>query len=69
MLKFIAQTIIRELRANNPGELTNYYVGAIDRKYQVGQRNPLSIPLWSEDVVKQKFTYLHNNPVRAGLKN
>jgi len=23
--------------------------------------------LWTEDVVKQKLTYLHNNPVRAGL--
>ncbi len=67
MLKFVSQTIIRELRDNDPEELANYYVGAKDRNYQVWERNPLSVPLWSEDVMKQKLAYLHNNPVRAGL--
>jgi putative transposase len=42
-------------------------VGARDRKYQIWERNPLSVPLWSESVLKQKLEYLHNNPVRAGL--
>lgn len=67
MMKFTAQTIVRELKNNDPEELAKYYVGAADRKYQVWERNPLSIPLWSEEVVKQKLAYLHNNPVRAGL--
>ena len=67
MLKFVSQTIIRELKDNSPAELADYYVGAKDRKYQIWERNPLSIPLWSEGVVKQKLAYLHNNPVRAGL--
>jgi REP element-mobilizing transposase RayT len=66
MLKFTAQTIIRELR-NEPEVLQQYYVGARDRKHQVWERNPLTVPLWTEDVVKQKVAYLHNNPVRAGL--
>ena len=66
MLKFTAQTIVRELRTE-PEVLQQYYVGASDRKYQVWERNPLTVPLWSEDVVKQKLAYLHNNPVRAGL--
>lgn len=66
MLKFTAQTIIRLLR-NEPTVLQQYYVGARDRKYQVWERNPLAVPLWSQDVVKQKLAYLHNNPVRAGL--
>jgi putative transposase len=66
MLKFTAQTIIRELR-NEPAVLQQYYVGARDRKYQVWERNPLAVPLWTEDVVKQKLAYLHNNPVRAGF--
>lgn len=69
MLKFVAQTIVRELRDNKPEELTKFYVGAQDRKYQIWERNPLSIPLWNEDVLKQKLAYIHNNPVRAGLCN
>ena len=66
MLKFIAQTIITEL-CNEPKVLQQYYVGARDRKYQVWERNPMAVPLWSEEIVKQKLAYLHNNPVRAGL--
>ncbi len=67
MMKFTAQTIVRELKNHDPEELAKYYVGAADRKYPVWERNPLSIPLWSEEVVKQKLAYLHNNPVRAGV--
>ena len=66
MLKFTAQTILRELHSE-PEVLQKYYVGARDRKYQVWERNPLAVPLWSEEIVKQKLAYLHNNPVRAGL--
>jgi len=66
MLKFTAQTIIRELR-NEPEVLQQYFVGARDRKYQIWERNPLAVSLWSENVLKQKLVYLHNNPVRAGL--
>jgi REP element-mobilizing transposase RayT len=66
MLKFTAQTIIRELRGE-PEVLQQYYVGARDRKYLVWECNPLAVPLWSENVLMQKLVYLHSNPVRAGL--
>jgi hypothetical protein len=66
MLKFTAQTIIRKLRGE-PEVLQQYFVDARDRKYQIWERNPLAVYLWSENVLKQKLVYLHSNPVRAGL--
>ena len=31
------------------------------------ERNPLSIDLWTKEVLIQKMEYIHNNPVTAGL--
>jgi putative transposase len=42
-------------------------VNAKDRKYQVWERNSLSVPLWTPKVFEQKLDYIHNNPVQAGL--
>ncbi len=66
-LKFTAQTIIRDLKENHPKVLEQFFVGAKDRKYQIWERNPLSIELHSNDVLLQKLNYIHNNPVKAGL--
>lgn len=67
MMKFTAQMMIKMLRNNAPNLLADFYVGARDRKYQIWERNPLTIPLWTEDLVKQKLNYIHENPVRAGI--
>jgi putative transposase len=67
MLKYTAQTIIRELKNTHPHFLNDYYVGAKDRQYQIWERNPLTISIWSEEVLKQKLEYIHNNPVKAEL--
>ena len=66
-LKFTARTIINDLDNNNPELLKEHYVGVKDRKYQVWERNPLSIEIWTEEILRQKLQYIHNNPVRAGL--
>ena len=66
-LKYTAQTILMDLKKNNSELLPDYFVGAKDRKHQIWERNPLSVDLWDEDVVRQKLVYIHNNPVRAGL--
>ncbi len=66
-LKFTAQMVLKDLRNNNPDLLNELYVGARDRKHQVWERNPLTVELWSEDVMKQKLDYIHNNPVKAAL--
>ena len=66
-LKFVSQTIKRDLEKNHPKVLERFYVGAKDRKYQFWERNPLSIDLWTKEVFIQKMEYIHYNPVAAGL--
>ncbi|MGI8952867.1 MAG: transposase [Chitinophagaceae bacterium] len=66
-MKYTAQIILKELRNNHPKVLEILKVNAKDRKYQVWERNSLSISLWSRPVFMQKLEYLHNNPIRAGL--
>ena len=66
-LKFTAQKFRRHLHKNHPKVLPHFLVNAKDRKYQFWERNPLSIEIWSEKVLRQKLKYLHQNPVRAGL--
>jgi putative transposase len=68
-LKYTAQRILRHIKTSNPDMLRELFVGAKDRKYQVWERNSLSIPLWSPKVLWQKINYIHQNPVRAQLCN
>jgi putative transposase len=43
-------------------------VNAKDRKYQIWERNPLSIDIYSRDVLLQKLDYIHNNPLQDKWK-
>ena len=47
--------------------LSELIVNAKDRRRQIWERNSLSVPLWTQDVLVQKLSYIHDNPVRAGL--
>lgn len=38
-----------------------------DRTYHFWKRRPLSIELFSPNVIEQKLDYIHNNPVKAGI--
>ena len=53
-LKFISQTIKRDLEKNQPKDLKRFYLGAKDRVYQFWKRNPLSIDLRTKEVFIQK---------------
>jgi REP element-mobilizing transposase RayT len=66
-LKFTGQQILKHLRNESSAMLEELIVDAKDRKRQVWERNSLSVPLWSKEVMWQKLDYIHNNPVRAGL--
>lgn len=66
-MKFTAQMILKDLRNNHQDILSLFYVGAKDRKYQIWERNPLSIEIHSNEVMFQKLNYIHNNPVKANL--
>jgi REP element-mobilizing transposase RayT len=68
-LKYTGQQILKHLRNEKPPLLAELMVNARDRKYQVWERNSLSIPLWSGGVIWQKLEYIHYNPVKAGLCN
>ncbi len=59
--------IIKDLRNHHTAVLEKFLVKASDRKYQIWERNPLSISLWNQNVFQQKLEYIHNNPVAAGL--
>ncbi len=66
-MKYTAQMILKDLRVNHKSILGNFRVGSSDRNYQIWERNSLSIELRNDLVFKQKFNYIHNNPVKAGL--
>ncbi|HKG69365.1 MAG TPA: hypothetical protein VKA92_10895 [Segetibacter sp.] len=66
-MKYTAQMTIKDLRNNHKEVLEIFRVKASDRKYQVWERKPLSISLWTQSVFKQKLDYIHSNPVVAGL--
>ncbi|MCW3128196.1 MAG: hypothetical protein JWO03_3854 [Bacteroidetes bacterium] len=63
-LKFTAQEIKRDLEKNHPDVLKHFEVNAVDRKYQIWERNPLSINIYSRDVLIQKLDYIHANPLQ-----
>lgn len=49
------------------GNLKDYEVNVIDRKYNFWQRDSLNIELFTVAVFNQKMEYIHYNPVKAGL--
>src|SRR4028119_2147259 len=55
--------IMKDLRNNHQEILEIFTVNASDRKYQIWERNPLSISLWTQSVFKQKLNYIHLNPM------
>jgi len=63
-LKYTAQQIKFRLIDANDKILNSFFVDATDREYQFWQRKPLSIDLWTEEVLIQKLIYIHNNPIK-----
>ena len=72
-LKFTAQRIKKDMLRFHKESLRQFKVTAEDRNYQFWERNPLSVDLWSREILIQKLKYIYENPVRAGsvilLKN
>ena len=66
-LKFTSQRIKDRMALSEPAFLEEFFVNAKDRKYQLWERNPLSINLYSEKVMMEKIKYIHENPVRKQL--
>ena len=66
-MKYTAQQMKFYLQDHQPEVLAGLLVNAADRKYQLWERNPLSVELYTAKVGLQKLQYLHQNPVKAGL--
>jgi REP element-mobilizing transposase RayT len=67
-MKFTAQQIRFDLIKYHPAVLEEFRVGAKDRQYQIWERNPLSVYLYSQPVTDQKLNYIHQNPVQEKWK-
>lgn len=64
LLKFTARSILNFMRMHDDPMLKDLAVKTTDRKFQVWERNSLSIDLFSEKVFLQKLDYIHNNPLQ-----
>ena len=63
--KHTSKQFLKLLEADKNIEL--YKVKSPDRKHHFWKRNSLGIELFTEAAFLQKFNYIHNNPVAAGL--
>jgi REP-associated tyrosine transposase len=64
-LKFTSQQFRFDLQDKGLNILSEFEVNLKDRKYQFWQRNPLSVDLFSREVIEQKLDYIHANPVKG----
>ena len=60
--KYTAHAFKKSL-TKDPKLLNTYLSGKKDREYQFWKRDPLAIPLSTDDILVQKLDYIHNNPV------
>ena len=66
-LHHTAKEILKHLKTHQPAVIEKIEVNLRDRKYQVWQRNSLSVELRTAKVYEQKLNYIHDNPVKAGV--
>ncbi|MEZ4978702.1 MAG: transposase [Chitinophagales bacterium] len=65
LLKFTSQKLIFRLKDLKSSLLNKFIVNLKDRNFQIWQRNSLSIPLWTKEVIEQKVDYIHENPLKG----
>lgn len=65
--KFTAKKIKDDLEKHNPEVLSYFKSTQADRDYHFWERNPECKELLTDDFFEQKFNYIHNNPVEAGM--
>ena len=63
-LKYSAHQFQKILRLKNPSFLSMFGVDEATRKYRFWQRDPLAIRIFSREMLEQKLTYIHNNPLQ-----
>jgi hypothetical protein len=63
-MKYTSHLILKDLQTTNPNFLREFKVDLETRNYQFWQRDALSIYLYTPDVIYQKLSYIHNNPLQ-----
>ena len=63
-MRYIAQKIRADLLEHHPKVLELFKVFRNDRQYHFFKERPLSVPLFTDPVVKQKLDYIHRNPIQ-----
>lgn len=67
-MKYTSHLILKDLLTTNSDLLREFKVNSETRNYQFWQRDPLPIDLYTPDVIYQKLTYIHNNPLQDKWK-
>ncbi len=63
--KFTVRQFKKYLSGTNTSLLKLYQSEKNDRQYQFWKRDPLAIPISTENIMISKLNYIHNNPVKA----
>jgi len=66
-MKYTARQLLRSLDDHPFFSKDDFKVHKIDRSCQIWKRESLGVELTSPLFFNQKLTYIHNNPVKAGL--
>ena len=56
LMKFTVQTILRDLKRNQIEIYNSLSVGAKDRHHQFWERNPLSVPLYTQNIMRVQMS-------------
>ncbi len=62
--KFTAKTFVNNMKACNDGNLKDFAVTSTDRQYNIWQRDPLAVRVFSREMGAQKLDYMHLNPMQ-----
>lgn len=63
-LKYTAHEFKKILKGHSNEQLISFEVDRSNKDFEFWQRDSLSVLLYSREVISQKLTYIHNNPVK-----
>ncbi|MEL7002330.1 MAG: transposase [Bacteroidota bacterium] len=64
-MKFVSHEFLQRLRTCRSSEFDHYRVEEKSRNYRFWNEKPMSVFLYTPNVIYQKLDYIHNNPVQG----
>lgn len=64
-MKFVSHEFLSRLSVDRPEDLNGFKVHETTRNHRFWNKNPMSVYLYTPDVIYQKLNYIHNNPVQG----